>query len=252
MTNEAEDKRFERLSRDRFARPMPKRFYKEVSISASMEILLDSRPVRTPLKAPLVVPNPHLAGAVADEWRVQGEFIDLLKMPFTKLSNTAIDRMPRERQVLIDEIVAFANSDLVCYRATEPAELVGRQSALWDPVLLWAYTAMGASFRAVSGIGHIEQSSEALAACRRKIDGFDDFYLVALQALVTLSGSALLGLMLASGGLKPEAAWAAANLDERWQIEQWGEDHEAKFRNEARWAEFSAAARFLNLAAMSA
>jgi chaperone required for assembly of F1-ATPase len=249
MTNESEDKRFERLSRNRFTRPMPKRFYKEVAVSAAREILLDGRPVKTPLKQPLTMPTMLLAEAVAEEWRSQSESIDLLRMPLTKLANTAIDRAPHERLALIDELVAYAGSDLVCYRATEPAALVHRQAEQWDPVLHWAEAVLGVSLRAVDGLLHVPQPREALEAVRRKLVDLNGFNLVALHAIVTLSGSALLGLMLAKKAINPEVAWAAANLDERWQTELWGEDDEARLRTEARWNEFSAAVRFLNLAA---
>jgi chaperone required for assembly of F1-ATPase len=252
MTSETEKERFERLSRDRFGRTLSKRFYKEVSVSATHEILLDDRPVKTPLKAPLVLPNPELAEAVAQEWRAQGELINPLRMPLTKLSNTAIDRGPYERQSFVDELVAFAGSDLVCYRAAEPEALAMRQAEGWNPVLQWADRKLGAAFRTTSGVRHTEQPAEALSACRQKFETFNDFHLVALHAMIALAGSALIGLMVAEGDLEPEAAWEAANLDEHWQRELWGEDHEAKLRTESRWHDFSSAARFLNLAAMSA
>jgi chaperone required for assembly of F1-ATPase len=248
MTNETEDQRWQRLLRDHTPRVFPKRFYKSVTVSHTREILLDGRPVKTPLKASLVLPTSSLAEAVAMEWSAQVDVIIPFKMPLTKLANTAIDQAPRERPAIVEELLAYANSDLLCYRAAEPEALVARQALHWDPQLEWAKVQLGAFLNVTSGIGHVSQSPEFLAACRHRISPVSNFHLVALHTLVTLSGSAILGLMVMEGSLTPETAWSASNLDEDWQNEQWGEDFEAKTRREARWAEFSAAARFLNLA----
>ena len=138
MTTETEDQRFERLSRDRIQRPLPKRFYKSVTVTEQLGIALDGRSVKTPLKAPLVLPTRALAEAVAAEWDAQIEVINPHAMPLTKLANTAIDRAIAEKSKITAEILEFAGSDMVCYRAESPAGLVLRQTTHWDPIIAWA------------------------------------------------------------------------------------------------------------------
>lgn len=246
--SETEDERWQRLARDRYQRPLPRRFYKEATVSPTNSILLDGKPVRTPMKRELVLPTHALAHAISEEWQDQQQVINPHLMPLTKLANTAIDRGSAHAAAIRSEIASYAGNDLVCYRATEPSELVGRQDLCWDPVLQWAKATFGYSWQVTSGMSHLEQPSEALAAAAKHIEGMCPFTLVALHALTTVSGSALIALQLASAGIEAEAAWAAASLDEKWQQEKWGYDREAETALLAKRVEFMAAARFLNLA----
>jgi chaperone required for assembly of F1-ATPase len=248
MSEETEDQRWERLSRDRIHRPLPKRFYKAVTVTGQLGIALDGRTVKTPLKAPLVLPNRALAEAVAAEWEAQVEVINPHAMPLTKLANTAIDRATTERLKIAAEILEFAGSDMVCYRAESPPGLVLRQTTHWDPVISWAKLELNVSFAAVNTISHKRQSPAALQAMEAHIEGLDPFSFVAVHNLTTLTGSALLAAMVASSKIPPDAAWLAANVDEDWQIETWGQDAEAAARRAGRLNEFSACVRFVNLA----
>ncbi|MEO9167031.1 MAG: ATP12 family protein, partial [Aestuariivirga sp.] len=164
MAEETPDQRFERLSQDRIDRPLPKRFYKDVSVGADSSILLDGRGVKTPLKAKLVLLTVKLAQAVADEWRVQDKLINPALMPLTKLANTAIDRVGVERAHIAGEVKSFAGNDLVCYRAEQPAELVALQTQHWDRALAWAEKNLGTKFNTTKGVVHIAQPSAALQA----------------------------------------------------------------------------------------
>ena len=241
-------------------RPLPKRFYNEVSVEAdtpqgpqsggAWNLLLDGRPVRTPGKAALAVPSGALAEAIAEEWRAQGEFIDPESMPITKIVNTAIDGVTgREKEVAAD-IIAFAGSDLVCYRAEKPVELVVRQKEAWDPVLRWAQDALGARFVLAEGVMPIEQPDDAIHAFASAIEGCGALELCALHVMTTLTGSAVLPVALARGAMSAEAVWSAAHVDEDFQIAQWGEDEEAIERRERRSKEFQAAARILETLAI--
>ena len=248
MSAETEDERFERLSRDRIVRPMPKRFYKVVGVTQKLEIALDGKIVKTPLKVPLVLATRALADAVAAEWDAQAEYINPGAMPLTKLANTAIDRATRERSGITLEILEFAGSDMVCYRADKPASLVLLQTQFWDPVIAWAHDGPGAKFATVDSIRHINQSETALRAVRAHVEGLDAFTFTAVHNLTTLTGSALLALMLAADGISPEQAWLAANVDEDWQIATWGKDDEAEVRRVGRRREFLACVTFIKLA----
>ncbi len=247
MTDESEDQRWERLSKDRVDRPLPKRFYKDVSVGPDRVILLDGRGVNTPIKAKLVLPTMALAEAVAQEWRAQDKVINPALMPLTKLANTAIDRLSVERAQVVAEVVAFARNDLVSYRAATPAELVEAQTRQWGAIVDWAQKALDADFKTTASITHVPQSSEALEAVEQHVMTLDDFALTAIHNAMTLTASALLALMLHARAITAEAAWLAAHVDEDFQISQWGEDFEAQARRAYRLAEFEATARFMQL-----
>jgi chaperone required for assembly of F1-ATPase len=248
MTDETEDQRWERLSRDRIHRPLPKRFYKSVTVTDQFGIALDGRNVKTPLKAPLILPNRALADAVAAEWEGQIEVINPHAMPLTKLANTALDRAVAERSKILAEIVEFAGSDLVCYRADTPEGLVLLQNQHWNPIITWARSGLNASFETVNIITHKPQSAVALHTLEAHIAALDRFSFVAVHNLTNLTGSALLAAMAVAGRISAEAAWLAANVDEDWQIATWGKDDEAMARREGRLKEFSACVKFVNLA----
>ena len=248
MSEETEDERWERLSRDRIHRPLPKRFYKSVAVTNQLGIALDGRNVKTPLKAALVLPTRPLAEAVAAEWDAQVDVINPHTMPLTKLANTAIDRATREKSKIAAEILEFAGSDMVCYRAENPAGLVQRQIIHWDPVIAWAKADLSVDFTTVNTITHKRQPPAALDALEAHIELLDPFSFVAVHNLTTLTGSALLAAMVANGKIRPDAAWLAANVDEDWQIETWGEDDEAMARRAGRLNEFFACVRFVSLA----
>jgi len=229
---------------------LPKRFYKDVvtkQAGDAVSLLLDGKPVRTPGKAPLVLPTDKLAEAVAEEWRAQGERIDPATMPLTRLANSAIDGVSGREAAVVDDIMAHAGSDLLCYRAAGPEGLVAAQGSHWDPVLAWAKTALDAPFVHAQGVVHVAQPEFSLARIRRELEGLDAFSLAALHVVTALTGSALLALAVALRRLTPEEAWKAAHVDEDWQISQWGEDADAAKRRENRRRDFDAAARLLDL-----
>ena len=226
----------------------PRRFYKTVSVTDDLGIALDGRPVKTPAKTPLRLPTRALAETVAAEWDAQGEKIDAASMILTKLANTAIDRVAPDRQRIEAEVLDYASSDLVCYRADRPPDLVDRHTREWDPVVDWARTALDAPFEVTVGVIHKAQPETAVAAFASALSELSDFELAAFHTAMTITGSALIALMLARRATIPEAAWIAAHVDEDYQIEQWGQDAEAQARRAARYAEFLACCRFLTLA----
>jgi chaperone required for assembly of F1-ATPase len=230
--------------KDSLRAPLPKRFYKAAEVGArdgGFAILLDGRGVKTPGKRDLIAPTRDMADAIAAEWNAQGERIDPASMPLTRLVNTAIDAVSQRKAEVAEDIVAFAGSDLTCYRAEAPATLVQRQAEAWDPVLAWARQDLGAGFRVRTGMMPIEQTPEALEAVRAALSGLDALTLAALHVLTTITGSALLALAHLRGRLTADQAWAAATVDETWQIEQWGRDAEADALAALKRAEFSAA-----------
>jgi chaperone required for assembly of F1-ATPase len=235
----------------RLMRPeLPKRFYKSaeaVREGQGFAVMLDGRPVRTPAKNMLVVPAEGLALAISEEWNAQSEVIDPATMPLTRLVNSAIDGVAREPDAVRAEIVKYAGSDLLCYRAEEPDKLVARQSAAWDPVVDWAGDVLGARFVLARGIVFTAQPEDTLAAIGPRLAHLDIFRLAAANVVTTLTGSALLAFALLEGRVSAEEAWSAAPVDEDWNIELWGADEEATERRARRYEEMQAAARVITL-----
>jgi chaperone required for assembly of F1-ATPase len=227
-----------------------KRFWKDVTVEESAEehsLRLDSRPMRTPGRALLALPTAALAEAVADEWRGVGETIDPRRMPLTGLANAAIDRIVPARAGFAAGLAKYAASDLTCYRAESPQPLVERQAKHWDPLLQWARARYDVHFEPVTGVIHHPQPPATLARLGEAVGALDAFRLAGLSPLVTVSGSLLIGLAVLEGAVARDAAWAAAQVDEAWQAEQWGEDELAIRARDAYAADFEAGARFLAL-----
>jgi chaperone required for assembly of F1-ATPase len=232
----------------RGARPvLPKRFYERATVAADpcgYALRLDDKPVRTPAGRVLAAPTLELAQALAAEWQAQRELIDPATMPLTRLANAIIDGVADRPGAVAAEVEQYLGSDLVCYRADAPRGLLERQTRHWDPILDWAAETLGARFALGEGVIHVAQPQEALAAARAAIPS-DPWRLGALHAVTTLTGSALIALAVAQARLTAEEAWAAAHVDDDWNIEQWGRDDEAMARRALRFAELDAAARVL-------
>jgi chaperone required for assembly of F1-ATPase len=232
----------------RGARPsLRKRFYERATIAADAAgyaLRLDDKPVRTPAGRVLAAPTAELAQALAAEWEAQRDAIDPSAMPLTRLANAIIDGVADRASAVAAEVEKYLGSDLVCYRADAPRGLVDRQKRHWDPILDWARETLGANFAVGEGVIHVAQPKEALNAASAAIPT-DPWRLGAVHAVTTLTGSALIALAVAQARLTAEEAWAAAHVDEDWNIEQWGRDDEAFARRALREAELHAAAKVL-------
>ncbi|XUY28089.1 ATP12 family chaperone protein [Agrobacterium sp. rho-8.1] len=242
-----------RRSQIQMQKPLPKRFYKDVTVGETEEggftVLLDGKTMRTPAKSVLTVPTRALAQLLRDEWDAQVEVVDPTIMPVSRHINTAIDGIASDPQAVFEDILRFSSSDLLCYRAGEPQALVERQSKQWDPIIDWAANTLGARFILVEGVMHQDQPREAIAAFAVTVRRYDTpIELAALHTMTTLTGSALLALALAEGERSVEEIWALAHLDENWTAEQWGEDEDAQIRTAKRFVDMRAAVDVLRAA----
>jgi len=226
-----------------------KRFYSQAHVAEAgnggFPLLLDGKPVKTPARRELAAPTRALGEKIAAEWNAQQDVVDPARMPLTRLANAVIDAVAQAPVPVANEIAKYLGSDLLCYRAEAPQGLLERQSRAWDPVLVWARETLGARFLLAQGVMHVTQPGEAIAAARAVIPS-DPWPLGAVSTITTLTGSALLALALAQGALDADAAWAAAHVDEDWQMSQWGRDEAALERRAYRRAEFDAAAIILS------
>src|SRR6202167_1115019 len=219
-----------------------KRFYKETSFAAAeggYAVLLDGKPIRTPAKTKLVVKSRNLAEAMAAEWQAQGETIKPDDLHLTRLAGSVVDLVEPRRAQIIAEIAKYAGTDLLCYRASTPPELATRQHEAWQVHLDWAGERY-APLAVTQGIAPMEQAPSAL-------DAYDSMILGALYLATSALGSLILALALIEGRVDAEQAFAAAELDQTFQIERWGEDAEAARRRTGIRDDIALAARFAEL-----
>jgi chaperone required for assembly of F1-ATPase len=227
--------------------PRRKRFYVSAGVAEAdggFAITLDDKPIRTPFGRQVVVPSREIADAVAAEWQAQGELIEPLTMPLTRFANSVVEGVTDRVDAVAEDAAKYFQSDLLFYRASHPEALVAREAALWDPVLFWAADALGAHFILAEGIVHVRQPDAAVAAARAALPK-DPWSVAALHVVTALTGSALLALALQRGVLDEDQVWAAAHVDEDWNIEKWGIDEEVAARRAAWLVDFRAAARIL-------
>jgi chaperone required for assembly of F1-ATPase len=226
-----------------------KRVWNKVETVEGSGVTLDGRPVRTPGRRALELPTPALTQAIASEWdaMAKGEEVDPQAMPLTQLASTALDRIAPQREQIIDTLLRYAETDLVCYRASDPPELAQRQRASWQPLLDWLDRRYGVRLQVAEGIIHAPQDPAMLERLAEIVRSFDDWRLTALQAATAATGSLVVALALVAGRIGPAQAFAVAELDESFQIERWGEDPIARARREGVAADLDAARRFLDL-----
>lgn len=229
---------------------MTKRFYKDAGVSTAddgFSITLDERAIKTPAGKPLNVPTLALAQGIAAEWAAQGDDIDPNSMPLMQLSGTAIDRVPGVRDGLIDGLLRYTDTDMLCYRAGSPEDLAARQAEVWQPLLDWAEETFGAKLKVVEGVIPVTQDESAHQGFGAAMADLDDWQLTALAEMVGVSGSIVVGFAMFAGALDGDQAFRVCHVDEDHQIEQWGEDAEATERRANVRAELHTAVQFLGL-----
>ncbi len=222
-------------------------FAKSEACDGGFHITLDDRIVNTPLGAALIVPSQSLALEIAAEWQAQDEKIVPDTMHMMRLACTALDKVSPNRATVIDQGVDYGGNDLLCYMAEAPDDLVERQKETWQPLLDWVDITYGARLRTAHGILHVAQTDPSLSSLRKAIEQYDNFELTGLTEVTQILGSLVLGLAVTANRLTWQDAFEASQLDETWQNERWGQDHEARHRIENRKLDTEMAARFLEL-----
>jgi len=227
-----------------------KRFYKKAEatkVENGFTVFLDGRPIKTPAKAPFVLPNLTVATEIASEWNAQTDKVDPSTMPAMKYAATAIDRVTTQREKVIEEIVGFGGTDLVCYRASYPEHLVTKQSEAWDPLLVWLKETFDASLNVTIGVGYVAQETSELTKLKTAIDAQSDLQLAAIHDIVSLTGSLVVTLAVMGGKLNAEQAFDISELDETHIIDEWGDDAESVKRRKNNKVSLNDAIKFLNL-----
>ncbi|MEG3617733.1 ATP12 family protein [Magnetovibrio sp. PR-2] len=229
---------------------MTKRFYKDAAAhqtEGGFTVVLDGRPIKTPAGKPLSLPTHALAEAVAEEWEGQGEDVDPNSMPLMQLCGTAIDRIPDARDAMIDGLLRYVDTDLLCYRAGSPQDLVERQAKVWQPLLDWAKETFGADLKVVEGVIPVSQDDSSKQGFAAAMADMDNWQLTALAEMVGVAGSIVVGFAMFVGALDGDQAFKVIHVDEDHQIELWGEDAEATARREHVRGELKTAVQFNEL-----
>lgn len=228
-----------------------KRFYKDVSVErtdAGHYVALDGRPIKTQGGQPQVVATPALAEAMAAEWAGQGETIDPALFVFRDMADYALDIVPGTRDEVIEKLLRYGETDTLCYRADPDEPLWHRQREVWEPLVEALETREGVTLERVSGIVAKPHAPETMAQLKARLETLSDFDLAALEQLTSLAASLCVGLAALEPDADGDALWAAANLEEDWQVEQWGVDEEAADRRARRLDSFKRAMEFARLA----
>ncbi|MCI2394422.1 ATP12 family protein [Aliiroseovarius sediminis] len=226
-----------------------KRFWKKATTARTNHgytVELDGRSIKTPAKTLLQVPTLALAEAIVGEWDAQQDKIDPSTMPVTRTANSALDKVTLQFVEVADLLAAYGDSDLLCYRANQPMELVARQDEQWNPLLDWAADHLGARLRPVAGVMHHPQDHEALTRLADRVHSMTVFELAGFHDIVAISGSLVLAMAVADEKLTVDEAWTLSRLDETWQQEQWGVDEEAAKLAEKKHTEIKNAAWFFH------
>lgn len=218
-----------------------------VKLAGGFGVALDGKPISTPMRRTVAVPSRALAETMAAEWETQREEIRTPTMPLTQLATTALDRVADRREEVIDELATYGLTELLCYRAEQPAELTRRQAEAWQPILDWLALRFDAPLAVTSSVVPKPQSAAALGALRAAIAGRSSWELAALALASHAAGSIVLGLALADRRIDAQAAWSLSLMEELYQAELWGEDAEAMARRESIRRDILAAEEFLRL-----
>jgi chaperone required for assembly of F1-ATPase len=232
---------------------MIRRFYKDVTLAeqaGGFQVLLDARGVKTVGGAAQLLPTRALAEALAAEWARQGETIDPASLPLRDMADYAIDMVTPDPEACAEGLLAYAETDTLCYRADPDEPLHARQQAVWEPLLAAFEAAHAVAFTRVSGVLHRPQPPATLAVLRARLLTLDPFVLAGVEAMTKLAASLVTALATldAAHEDEPRALWQAACLEEEWQAELWGRDWEAEERRERREGDFLRAAAFARLA----
>lgn len=228
---------------------LPKRFYKSVDVfedNGSFQIQLDGKPIKTPGKSIVSVPNAKLAAILQNEWSAVEEEIDPSKMPMTRLVNTIVERADETVDAVKAEIIKFVGNDLMLYRADSPVELVEKQQHQWGDALASFEKRYDVRFEPITGIMHKDQPKELSSRVAEILVQFGVFTAFATMSLTSITGSGVLAIGLAEGLFEAEEAWDNAFLDENYQAQLWGEDAEALRVRKFKRTEYDAALALLD------
>ncbi|RGP39958.1 ATP synthase mitochondrial F1 complex assembly factor [Altererythrobacter insulae] len=228
-----------------------KRFYEKVDVTevadGGWQVTLDGRGLKTVKGTPQIVPTRALAQELAREWSDQGEDMEASHFVHRDQTDFAIDIVALDRGAAIDQMIKYAETDTLCYRADPDDALFARQQSKWEPLLAKVEQSHGLKFTRVSGIMHREQPEATMANLRKQLQEKDAFTLAGMQTMAALSASMCVPLLALEDDAEPISLWRAASLEEEWQADLWGRDPQAEERRAKRQEAFLSAFRWIQL-----
>jgi len=227
-----------------------KKFWKKVSIkkisSNSFQIMLDERILQTPLKRELVLPNLSLTQEIVKEWDQDVKNINTESMIFYSLISTSLDKVIDNRNLYIGDILSYIDTDLICYRAENPKELVELQKNKWDPIILLIEKYIGDKIQIFHGVLPKKQHSTIHVRLNNLINQFDIFKISALHRITNITGSIFLSLCVLKKDISKNKVFELSFLDELWQAENWGFDEETSQKRKKISTELNKSIFFLD------
>jgi chaperone required for assembly of F1-ATPase len=208
-----------------------KKFWKTVEVSElttnSYQILLDKKILKTPMQNDLIFTNYRISYETSLEWDINSEVLDTDEMIFFGIFSTAIDRIVNDRFLYINEIMKFVDTDLICYKADKPDELVELQNKHWDPILLIIKNYIDEEIKVFTGIMPGKQNIQVHNKIKKLIHNFSNIELSILHRLTNIIGSIFISLCVIKGDILKKNICQLCFLDELWQAENWGVEEEA-------------------------
>jgi len=208
-----------------------KKFWETIEIkkksSKEFYILLDDKKLKTPLKNELVLSNYLMAKEVLKEWDQSSDIIKTDDLVFYGLLSTAIDRVREEKNSYINDIINFIDTDLICYRADNPIDLVSFQNKHWDPVIILIEKYINNNVGVFKGVMPSQQNSKVHHKIKNLVVGLNDVQISVLHRITNLIGSVFLALCILKKDLSNKQAFELSFLDELWQAENWGYEEDA-------------------------
>lgn len=212
----------------------------------SITVTYNDKALSTPQKKILAVPTQALADAIVTEWEANKKFSPT-QMPLTALAYTAIDRIERQEDAVIEALMVYVDTDTLSYRSSNSSALSEKQQEKWDPIVGWASCTFGGIWQVTTGIMPLEQPQAIHEHIQNYLKNLSAMQLSACCVLASLYSSLLLALAVVEGKIQASEAFDLSRLEEDAQAEQWGSDQAATERRQRMQAEILSAGRFLRL-----
>ena len=213
-------------------------------------VTANSKQLKTPLGNALILPNPPLAEAIATEWQgMSPRKITKAAMPLASIACIAIDLVREKRASVIADILPYAQTDMLCYRAGEIRALRQLQEQQLDPVIAWAQEALHISLRVTDSIMPVAQPLENAPRLQHLLETMEEWKLAVLAVLTKPLSSLILALAVVHQHLEAENAFILSHLEENFETQKWGVDAEKEAKIASHRDEILAAGKFLELLA---
>jgi len=227
-----------------------KKFWKKIEIrqssSKNFYLLLDNKKLTTPMKKELVLPSEILVNEVLREWDQNSDNINIDDLVFYGVLSTAIDKVNLEKDAYVNDIIDFIDTDLICYRAESPNDLIALQNKSWNPILLLIEKYIDVKIKVFKGIMPSNQDQKVHTEIKKLISNLSDVQISVLHRITNLIGSIFLSLCILKKDLLKEDAFECSFLDELWQAKNWGHEEDASIKRNKIRLELNRLIHFVN------